>query len=64
MFSSSGPYDNFKVLGFGMTLEQKSINLYGEMKAVVSEMQKAGLDRIIAEEEGHRQKLQLMRAHY
>jgi rubrerythrin len=64
MFSSSGPDDNFKALGFGMTLEQKSIDLYGEMKAVVSEMQKAGLDRIIAEEEGHRQKLQLMRAHY
>ena len=46
-----------------MALEQKSIELYGEMKAVVSETQKAGLDRIIAEEEGHRRKLQLMRAY-
>jgi rubrerythrin len=64
MFSSSEPDDNFTTLGFGMTLEQKSIDLYREMKAVVSEMQRAGLDRIIAEEEGHRQKLQLMRAHY
>jgi len=64
MFASSNPDDNFKVLGFGMTLEQKSIDLYREMKAVVSEAQKAGLDRIIAEEEGHLQKLQLMRAHY
>jgi rubrerythrin len=64
MFSSSNPDDHFKVLGFGMTLEQKSIDLYGEMKAIVSEEQKSGLDLIIAEEEGHRRKLQLMRAHY
>jgi rubrerythrin len=64
MFSSSGTDDNFKALGFGMTLEQKSIDLYREMRAVVSDAQKDGLDRIIAEEEGHLRKLQLMRAHY
>lgn len=64
MFSSSGVDTNFKTLGFGMMLEQKSIDLYAEMKTVVNEAQRAGLDRIIAEEEGHRRKLQLMRAHY
>jgi rubrerythrin len=64
LFSSSAPDDNFKALGFGMALEQKSIDLYGEMKAVVSETQKAGLDRIIAEEEGHLRKLQFLRARY
>jgi rubrerythrin len=64
IFSSSDIENNFKTLGFGMTLEQKSIDFYTEMKTVVSESQKAGLDRIISEEEGHRKKLQLMRAHY
>ncbi len=64
LFSSSDIDSNFKTLGFGMTLEQKSIDLYTEMKTVVDEAQRAGLDRIIAEEEGHRRKLQLMRAHY
>jgi len=64
LFSSSDIDSNFKTLGFGMTLDQKSIDLYTEMKTVVDETQRAGLGRIIAEEEGHRRKLQLMRAHY
>lgn len=64
LYSSSDVNGNFKTLGFGMTLEQKSIDLYVEMRAVVNEAQRAGLDRVIAEEEGHRRKLQLMRAHY
>jgi rubrerythrin len=64
LFSSSDVDDNFKTLGFGMTLEQKSIDLYAKMKTAVSDEQKTGLERIIAEEEGHRRRLQLMRAHY
>jgi rubrerythrin len=64
LYSSSDIDSNFKTLGFGMTLEQKSIDLYREMKTVVNETQRAGLDRIIAEEEGHQRQLQLMRAHY
>lgn len=64
MFSSPDIDDNFKTLGFGIAMEQKSMDLYAEMKTVVNEAQHAGLERIISEEEGHRRKLQLMRAHY
>jgi rubrerythrin len=64
MFASFGVGDNFKTLGFGLKLEQKSIDLYAEMRSIVKEPQRAGLDRIIAEEEGHRRRLQLMRAYY
>jgi rubrerythrin len=64
MFSSADIDDNFKTLGFGMALEQKSIDLYKKMTTVVGDEQRPGLERIIAEEEGHRRRLQLMRAHY
>jgi rubrerythrin len=64
MFSFSDINNNFKTLGFGLMLEQKSVDLYAEMKTVVNEEQKADFDRIIAEEEGHRRKLQLIRAYY
>jgi rubrerythrin len=64
VFASSGVGDNYETLGFGLELEQKSIDLYAEMRAVIKETQRSALDRIIAEEEGHRRRLQLMRAYY
>jgi rubrerythrin len=64
LFSSSDIDDNFKTLGFGMALEQKSIELYGAMKRLIHEPHGVEIDQIIAEEEGHWRKLQLLRARY
>jgi rubrerythrin len=63
-FSSGGINDNFRTLGFGLELEKKSIDFYKEMRLAVEESQKADIDRIIAEEEGHLKKLTLMRSYY
>jgi rubrerythrin len=61
---SKGMDDNYTTLGFGLALEQKSIDFYNEMRSVVEESQKVDLDRIIAEEEEHKKRLGLMRSYY
>ncbi len=64
MFASSDIKDNDKTLRFGAELEQKSIDLYEGMRQVLGEPQQAALDRIIAQEQEHRRKLQLIRSYH
>ncbi len=61
-FSSGGLGDNDKVLRLGSELEQRSIELYQALRDVVPQGQQAELGRIIAEEEAHRRKLEIIRA--
>jgi rubrerythrin len=62
MFSSGDIDDIDKTLSFGSALEVKSIDLYSAMKPTVGPSQAVDLDRIIAQEESHRRKLELMKA--
>jgi rubrerythrin len=62
MFASSDVRDIEKTLKLGAALEQKSIELYDRMRPAVSGPQRTALDRIIAQEEEHRRRLQILRS--
>ena len=62
MFASSDIRDMEKTLKLGSALEQKSIDLYSKMRPAVSGRQRTALDWIIAQEEEHRRKLEILRS--
>jgi len=62
MFASPDIKDNDKTLRFGEALEEKSIDLYAGMRPALGEPQQAALDRIIAQKQEHRRKLELIRS--
>jgi rubrerythrin len=62
VYTSGDISDSGKALSFGCGLEEKSIGFYTAMRASVGSGELADLDRIIAQEEGHRKKLELIRA--
>jgi len=51
-----------KTLSFGSALELQSIEVYSAMKPTVGASLAGDLDRIIAQEEAHRRKLELIKA--
>ncbi len=61
-FTRGGASDNDKALRFGAVLEQKSIDFYTALAGSVGAAQRDALARIIAQEEGHKRKLELIRA--
>jgi rubrerythrin len=64
MFASSDIKDHDKTLRFGEALEEKSIDFYARMRPALGASQQAALDRIIAQEEEHRRKLELIRTYH
>ena len=62
VYSSGGISDSDTALSFGCMLEEKSIGFYAALRASVGSGELAGLDRIIAQEEGHRKTLELLRS--
>jgi rubrerythrin len=63
LFNAGAVVDNEKALRIGSELEQRSIDFYAAMRAVVDPGQRAELSRIISDEEGHRRKLDLIRSY-
>jgi rubrerythrin len=61
-FASSAKTDTDTVLRLGSELARKSIGLYAAMKGLVPAEQRAELGRIIAAEEAHLLRLDLLRA--
>ncbi len=63
-YSSGDVSDAYKALVFGMALEVKTIGFYAALRSGgVAAEQAADLDRIIAEEETHKRKLEIIRAY-
>jgi len=62
MFTRGSVADPDKTLRFGFELEQKSIDFYTALKGSVEAAQLADLQRIIAQEEDHKRKLEVIRA--
>jgi rubrerythrin len=63
MFATGEVSDIDKTLRFGSALEQKSIDFYTALKGSVGNAQLADLQRIIAQEEDHKRKLQVILAY-
>lgn len=62
LFTSGNVTDTDKTLRFGSELEQKSIDFYMALKESVGNAQLDALQRIIAQEEDHKRKLEVIRA--
>jgi rubrerythrin len=62
MFTTGDHSDNDKTLRFGSALEQKSIDFYTALTRSVGPAQRDALERIIAQEEDHMRKLEVIRA--
>jgi rubrerythrin len=62
LFASGDIANTEKTLSFGCALEVKTMELYEAMKPSVGPSQAVDLDRIIAQEESHRRKLELIKA--
>jgi rubrerythrin len=63
MFTAGRISDNDNTLRFGSAMEQKSIDFYTALKGSVGSAQRDALMKIIAQEEGHKRKLELIRAY-
>jgi rubrerythrin len=61
MFSSGDVSNSDKTLRFGSALEQKSIDFYMALTESIGSAHRADLQRIIAQEEDHKRKLEVIR---
>jgi rubrerythrin len=61
LFTSGNVTDTDKTLRFGSALEQKSIDFYTALKESVESAQLETLQKIIAQEEDHKRKLEVIR---
>jgi len=62
IFRSGEVSDTDKTLSFGFALEQKSIDFYTALEGSVGSAQSVNLRKIIAQEEDHKRKLEVIRA--
>jgi rubrerythrin len=64
LFLSSKIETNFQTIVFGQELEKKSVSFYRTLLPIVDENKRADVERILAEEQRHLERLQLLRAYY
>jgi rubrerythrin len=62
IFSSGEVSNTDKTLRFGSALEQKSIDFYTALEGSLDSAQRTALSKIIAQEENHKRKLEVIRA--